>query len=150
MNINAYLIGISILLALTSCSKDQVTPAQPPNPPVPNVTDTNAIDSAVTLNGQQWVLTGYRIGELGSPITRTDTLDFISTSNYFYNSNQSTYSIYPAMSSYSLTLNGTFLGNVSGSVYDYNLSNGVIDGLKFNDITTGGSGQSYYLWMHKI
>ena len=139
-----------LIIFLSSCSKEQVGPDQPPNPPSPNITDTTSIDSTVTLSGQQWVLTAYRIGELGGPISRNDTLIFLSTSVYKYNVSPSTYSIYPAMASYSLTLNGTFLGNISGALYDYNLMNGVVDGLKFNDITTGGSGQNYYIWMHKL
>ena len=139
-----------LIIFLSSCSKEQVGPAQPPNPPSPNITDTTSIDSTVTLNGEQWVLTAYRIGELGAPISRNDTLNFLTNSVYTFNATPSSYSIYPAMASYNLTLNGTFLGNLSGTIYDYNLTNGVVDGLKFNDITTGGSGQSYYLWMHKL
>ena len=139
-----------LIIFLSSCSKEQVGPAQPPNPPSPNITDTTSIDSTVTLSGQQWVLTAYRIGELGAPISRNDTLNFLTNSVYTFNTTPSSYSIYPAMASYNLTLNGTFLGNISGTIYDYNLTNGVVDGLKFNDITTGGSGQSYYLWMHKL
>jgi hypothetical protein len=139
-----------LVIFLSSCSKEQVGLAQPPNPPSPNITDTTSIDSTVTLSGQQWVLTAYRIGELGGPISRNDTLGFLSTSVYTYNISPSTYSIYPVMASYSLTLNGTFLGNISGALYDYNLMNGVVDGLKFNDIKTGGSGQNYYIWMNKL
>lgn len=139
-----------LIIFLSSCSKEQVGLAQPPNPPSPNITDTTSIDSTVTLSGQQWVLTAYRIGELGGPISRNDTLGFLSTSVYTYNISPSTYSIYPVMASYSLTLNGTFLGNISGALYDYNLMNGVVDGLKFNDIKTGGSGQNYYIWMNKL
>jgi hypothetical protein len=145
-----YLLVLISIQVTVSCNKDQISPAMPPNPPVPNVTDTNTIDSSVTLSSQTWVLTAYRIGEFGGQIFRNDTLNFLSISDYSYNNTNSTYSIYPAMASYNLTLNGTFLGNLSGSVYDYNLTNGVVDGLRFQDITTGGSSQYYYLWMHKL
>lgn len=137
------------LLLTVACQKETIDP-NPPNPPSPIPGDTTMVDSVYSLKNQTWVIDAYKIQEFGAITAVNDTVHFTSNNQYLYNNQQSTYSFYPIMSSYNLTLNGTFLGNISGSVYDYNLMNGTITGLKFNDITLGGSGQYYYIWMHKI
>lgn len=144
-----YTLIISNFLVLFSCQKQDISP-NPPNPPSPIPGDTNLVDSSYSLQNQTWVLDAYKIQEFGAITPVNDTLQFVGINYYNYNALQSTYSFYPVMSSFNLTLNGTFLGNISGSIYEYNLTNGTIIGLKFNDITLGGSGQYYYLWMHKI
>jgi hypothetical protein len=133
----------------SSCQKETIDP-NPPNPPSPIPVDTSGIDSSISLQQQTWVLDAYKIQEFGSITPVGDTLHFLTTTQYQYNGQASTYSFYPVSSSYNLTLNGTFLGNISGTIYEYNLSNGLVTGIKFNDITPGGSQQYYYLWMHKI
>jgi hypothetical protein len=140
-------LALSIIL-LCSCHKETIN-SNPPNPPSPLPTDTTGLDTTVLLNQQNWTLTAYRIGEFGPIINRTDTISFITNNTYTFNNYQSTYSFYPTMSTYNLTLNGTFLGNISGNVYDYNLFAGQIDGNKFTDITPGGTGTVYYLWLHR-
>ena len=144
-----YLALMIHVMMMVSCEKKHIDP-NPPNPPSPIPGDTTIVDSVYSLKNQTWVIDAYKIQEFGTITTVNDTLNFISNTQYLYNNQQSTYSFYPIMSSYNLTLNGTFLGNISGSLYDYNLTNGTITGLKFNDITLGGSGQYYYIWMHKI
>jgi hypothetical protein len=141
------ILAFSILL-FSSCHKETIDP-NPPNPPTPLPTDTTGLDTSVVLSQQNWTLTAYRIGEFGPIISRTDTIKFLTNQVYTFNNYQSTYSFYPAMSTYNLTLNGTFLGNLSGSVFDYNLFAGQIDGNKFTDITPGGAGADYYLWLHR-
>ena len=148
-NIIFFSFTIIIINLLFSCQKQNIDP-NPPNPPSPIPGVTTILDSAYSLTSQTWVIDAYKIQEFGAITAVNDTMQFVSNNLYLYNNQQSTYSFYPIMSSYNLTLNGTFLGNISGSIYDYNLSNGTITGLKFNDITLGGSGQYYYIWMHKI
>jgi hypothetical protein len=140
------LIGI---LLFCSCNKQNTAP-NPPSPPTPLPVDTTSVDTTVTLNQQNWVLTAYRLGEFGPIINRSDTICFLSNSTYTYNAWPSTYSFYPIMSAYNLTLNETFIGNISGSIYTFNLLSGQVDGNKFTNITTGGSELEYYLWLHRI
>lgn len=140
---------LGLLLLTAACQKETIDP-NPPNPPSPIPGDTTMVDSVYSLKNQTWVIDAYKIQEFGAITAVNDTMHFTSNNQYVYNNQQSTYSFYLIMSSYNLTLNGTFLGNISGSIYDYNLTNGNINGLKFNDITLGGSGQYYYIWMHKI
>jgi hypothetical protein len=139
-----------VLIATYACQKDTY-PANPPNPPVPYNGDTTVLDTAINLIGQSWVITEYRIGELGNMIQISDTINFIDQQNYTYGQIQSSYNFYTVSSSYCLTLNDTPWGNISGSIYTYNLQQGIISGLKFQDITTGSSnGSFYYLWMQRI
>lgn len=138
---------VSIVL-LSSCHKQTIDP-NPPNSPIPLPADTTGLDTAVALTQQNWILTAYKMGEFGPIINRTDTICFITNTLYTFNNYQSTYSFFPVMSSYNLTLNGTFLGNISGNVYDYNFLSGQVDGNKFTDITPGGPGTVYYLWLYK-
>jgi hypothetical protein len=52
---------------------------------------------------------------------------------------------------FNMSINGTSWGNLSGTIYEYNLKIGKIEGLKFIDITPGSSNQTnYFLWMNKI
>jgi hypothetical protein len=134
-----------VLFGLSSCYKEDVNP---PNPPQPIVTNNTPIDSAYTLAGETWVITGYRVGEIGNQIPTSDTLVFLTQNQYSYNGVISPYSFYPTASAFNLTLNFTPYGNISGSIYQGNLNLGVISGLKFTDITMGsGNGTNYYLWM---
>ena len=131
-----------------SCQKETVAPTGPPNPPSPIVTDSNQIDSNYSLAGQTWIITGYRVGGIGSIITTSDTLEFVTKTSYNYNGSQATYSFYTTASAYNLTLNYTLFGNVSGTIYQGNLDQGIINGLKFTDITMGSGNETYYyFWM---
>jgi hypothetical protein len=48
-------------------------------------------------------------------------------------------------------MNNTTWGNLSGTVYENNITTGVIQGLKFTDITVGSGNQTnYYLWIYRI
>jgi hypothetical protein len=142
------LFYILIPVAFFSCQKETVAPTGPPNPPSPIVTDSNQIDSNYSLAGQTWIITGYRVGGIGSIITTSDTLEFVTKTSYNYNGSQATYSFYTTASAYNLTLNYTPFGNVSGTIYQGNLDQGVINGLKFTDITMGSSNETYYyFWM---
>lgn len=139
---------LSLPIVFFSCQKETFAPTGPPNPPEPIVTDSNQIDSNYSLAGQTWVITGYRVGEIGSIIVTNDVIQFVNGTSYTYNGSPATYSFYTTASAYNLTLNYTPYGNISGTIYQGNLNQGVINGLKFTDITMGsGNGTNYYLWM---
>ena len=145
------LIYILFLVGLISCNKEQPQPMNP-NPPKPYVNTDNVLkDSVVSLKGQTWVLTSVRVGGIGSPSSKNDTLKFVLPTTYYYNGYVSGYSLYRTGQGFNLTLKNTPWGNLSGTVYEYNIGNGIIEGLKFIDITAGSSNDvSYYLWMKKI
>jgi hypothetical protein len=61
------------------------------------------------------------------------------------------YGFYSVGSVYSLTLNYTIFGYLTGNVNKVNLEMGVIIGGKFTDISIGVvNPPNYYLWMEKI
>ena len=139
------------MLVIVSCQKTNPPPYPPPIPPQPIVTDTTVIDTATNLIGETWVIDGYRVNGIGGVITISDTIVFNTINSYTFNGNTATYSFYTTASAYTLTMNYTPWGNLSGTIYEGNLINGVILGLKFTDITMGSSNQTdYYLWMHRI
>ena len=140
-----FLITLLVVLGLSSCTKEDIGP---PNPPEPIVTDSTQIDSTYNLAGQVWVISQYRVGEFGNLIPLSDTIEFLDLNTYTYNGIQEPYSFYPTASAYNLTLNFTPFGNLSGTIYQGNLDMGVMNGLKFTDITMGsGNGTNYYFWM---
>ena len=140
-----------VVLGVSSCYKED--PQLKEDKPIivyPYVTDT-VTDSIPTLKGTTWVLTGVRIGGIGNPQTVSDTLQFITNTSYKYNGYSSKYSLYYTGGGFNMTINGTSWGNLSGTIYEYNLKSGKIEGLKFIDITPGSSNQTnYFLWMSKI
>ena len=140
-----------VVLGVSSCYKEDPQPKEPkPVIVYPYVTDT-VTDSIPTLKGTTWVLTGVRIGGIGNPQTVSDTLQFITNTSYKYNGYSSKYSLYYTGGGFNMTINGTSWGNLSGTIYEYNLKSGKIEGLKFIDITPGSSNQTnYFLWMSKI
>jgi hypothetical protein len=146
-----YLFLISTILLFFSCQKEEIQPNGEVLPPQPIITVIDSTEQAPNLEGQTWVITGYRVGEIGNMISVYDTLKFTTLTQYTYNGNQSPYSFYSTASAYSLTLNFTPYGNLSGSIYQGNLNTGRIDGLKFTDITFGSGNQTnYYLWIKRI
>jgi hypothetical protein len=138
-------------LGLFSCEKQVIEPGVI-EPPV--VTTPNPQDSSYSLVGQTWIITRYRTGEMALPIDMVpvDTIKFITKSKYTYNSmDPQNYSFYSVGSVYSLTLNYTVFGYLTGTVNKVNLEMGVIIGGKFTDISIGvNNPPSYYLWMEKI
>lgn len=139
---------ILVVFGLMSCKKENIGP---PNPPQPIITDSLTMDSTLNLVGGTWIITGYRVGEIGPIITTNDTVVFNTISENTFNGDTTTYSLYPTASAFNLTLNGTPWGNLSGTIYTNNIVHGGIQGLKFMDITFGSSNQTnYYLWMFKI
>jgi len=145
------LIYILLMLGVTSCIKENPQPSvAPPVITYPHNNDTTQ-DSIPTLVGQTWVITGVRIGGIGNPNPNNDTLKFITNTTYKFNGYTSNYSLYYTGGGFNLSMNGTPWGYLSGTIYQYNLVSGDIQGLKFIDITPGTSNQTnYYLWMKKV
>ena len=140
-----FLIILLVIFSLSSCHKETINP---PNPPQPIVTDSTQIDSTYNLVGQVWVINQYRVGEFGNLIPLGDTIIFLDLNTYSYNGIEAPYSFYTTASAYNLTLNFTPFGNLSGTIYQGNLNIGVMNGLKFTDITMGsGNETNYYFWM---
>ena len=148
MKTGIYLVFIVIL---TSCRKQEFK-TNPPLSPVPiNQDSIILLDNIVSLKGQTWIITSYNIGDFSTPISRNDTLKFHNNKIYSFNNETSTYNLYPSLSSYTLTLNGTFIGNLTGTVYENNLKSGFIEGVKFKDLTPGGNITNYYfLWIKRF
>jgi hypothetical protein len=135
---------------ITSCVKEDIEP-NPPLPPQPIVTDTTSIDSVYTLSGQDWVLTGYRVGEFGDVITLNDTIYFLDDDTYLMNGYESTYHLTETMSGMNLSLYSFIWGDMSGSINMSMFNYGSIPGVPFNIITPGTSNSTnYYLWITKI
>ena len=146
-----FFIYTFFLFSLSSCVKEEFTPNGQPLEPQPIVTGTEVTDTLINMVDETWVITEYRLGEFGDMITTNDTLVFTDLNTYYFNGNEYTYSFYTTASAYNLTINYTPWGNLSGTIYDGNVLNGVINGLKFTDITMGsGTQTNYYLWMYKL
>jgi hypothetical protein len=145
------LFFLVLVVGLVSCEKQVIEPGTI-EPPV--ITNPTPQDSSYSLAGQTWVITRYRTGEMALPIDMNpvDTIKFITKSKYIYNSmDPQNYSFYSVGSVYSLTLNYTVFGYLTGTVNKVNLEMGVIIGGKFTDISIGvNNPPSYYLWMEKI
>lgn len=133
-------------MLVSSCVKQEIKP-QKPNPPEPIITNPTPIDSGISLSGQTWVITKVLNTDF-SMESRSDTLEFISNKDYKFNGYLSKYNLGVMPTTYKLSLNDTGWGNLSGSLYNYNIVSGRVDGLDFYDIFN--SGLKVKLWMKKI
>ena len=134
-----------LVLFVTSCIKEDVTPQQP-LPPQPIITDTTIVDSTISLKNTTWVITKILNTSFNQEL-RSDTLVFISNNVYSFNGVQSTYNLYSNAFGYTLTLNNTPWGHISGTIYDYNLTQGLIENCQFKNYFTGQN--SVRIWMEK-
>jgi hypothetical protein len=140
-----------LALGLFSCEKQVIEPGTI-EPPV--ITNPNPQDSSYSLVGQTWVVKQYRIGEMGLPLDMTppDTIKFITKSKYTYNSmDPQNYGFYSVGTVYSLTLNYTIFGYLTGNLNKVNLEMGYIIGGRFTDISIGVvDPPNYYLWIERL
>lgn len=140
-----YIIALGI--GMVSCQKEVITPNDPPLPPQPIITNNGPIDSTLNLVGQTWVITKILNTSYDQEL-RSDTLEFVTNTTYKFNGYSSTYSFYSTTYNYKLNMANTPWGHISGSMFDYNLSQGVLDNCTFVDYFSG-----YYrcrIWMHRI
>jgi hypothetical protein len=138
---------LSILgLVLLSCKKVEIKP-QEPLAPQPIITDTTFVDSTVSLKNTTWVITKVLNTDMNEDF-RSDTLVFISNNVYSFNGVQSTYNLYPNNTGFTLTLNNTVWGHISGNVFEFNLTQGVIENCQFKNYFTGQN--VVKVWMYKV
>ena len=134
-----------LILAITSCVKEDIKPQQP-LAPQPIITDTTTVDSTISLKNTTWVITKVLNTNFNQEL-RSDTLVFISNNVYSFNGVQSTYNLYPYSFGYNLTLNNTPWGHISGIIYDYNLIQGLIENCQFKNYFTNEN--VIKIWMVK-
>ena len=140
------LILFIIGLVLLSCKKVEVKPQQPLDSQ-PIITHTTFVDTTITLKNTTWVITKVLNTNMDED-PRSDTLVFLTHNTYSFNGVQSTYNFYPNNLNYTLTLNNTPWGHISGSIYDYNITQGEIINCQFNNYFT--TQNVIKVWMIKI
>ena len=143
-------VFVSILtsvLFLSSCSKQELVP-QEPITPQPIITNPTLVDSTLSLAGQTWVINKVQLTDATEPENRSDTLVFINTSDYTFNGYPSKYNVGVTPTTYKLSLYDTAWGNIGGSLFNYNIVSGKVDGLDFYDIFD--SSRKIKLWITKI
>jgi hypothetical protein len=141
-----YFILSILTLVLLSCEKVEIKP-QEPLPPQPIITDTTFVDSTFSLKNTTWVITKVLNTDMNEDF-RSDTLVFISNNVYSFNGLQSTYNLYPNNTGFTLTLNNTVWGHISGNVFEFNLTQGVIENCQFKNYFTGQN--VVKVWMYKL
>ena len=142
-------VFVSILtsvLFLSSCSKQELVP-QEPITPQPIITNPTLVDSTLSLAGQTWVITKVLNTDMMYE-DRSDTLVFINTSDYTFNGYPSKYNLGVTPTTYKLSLYDTAWGNIGGSLFNYNIVSGKVDGLDFFDIFN--SSRKVKLWMIRL
>lgn len=130
---------------MVSCKKENIKP-QEPLPPQTIITDTTLVGTTVTLKNTTWVITKVLNTNFDQEL-RSDTLVFLTHNTYSFNGVQSTYHLYLNNFGYTLTLNGTIWGHLSGFVYDYNLAQGVVENCQFKNYFTNEN--VVKVWMYK-
>jgi hypothetical protein len=135
------------LVGLTSCVKDEeyntnISPYQNYD-----VTIDESQMNVPGFSNTTWVITQITYTNFISE-ERTDTLTFTVQNNYSFNSQPSTYYFYSTPSNYKLELYDTPWGNLVGTLYNYNMNYGVIEGLTFVDLMDNT--KTYKVWMYKL
>jgi hypothetical protein len=142
-------VFVSILtsvLFLSSCSKQELVP-QEPITPQPIITNPTLVDSTLSLAGQTWVITKVLNTDMMYE-DRSDTMIFVSERVYIFNGDSSVYNLGVTPTTYKLSLYDTTWGNIGGSLFNYNIVSGKVDGLDFYDIFN--TSRKVKLWMTKI
>ena len=140
------LFFLVLMVGFVSCEKQVIEPGHLGSSGGNNGNPTPQ-DSSYSLNGQTWVITKILLTDLTYD-DRSDTIYFEDDNNYTFNGNVSTYDLDVNSSNIKLTLNNTAWGNLIGTLYNYNLSSGLIDGSIFNDYFI--ISYTYRIWMKKI
>ena len=141
-----FVILMSVLF-LTSCVKQEIVP-QEPIAPQPIITNPTSVDSTLSLAGQTWIVTKIQYTDATEPENRSDTLVFIDSDDYKFNGYSSKYNLGLTPTTYKLTLYDTVWGNIGGSLFNYNIVSGKVDGLDFFDIFE--SNRKVKLWITRL
>jgi len=139
---NLFLL-VSSLLLITSCVKEDIKPQQPLSPQ-PIVTGNPIGDTNINMKNTTWVITKVLNTSFNQEF-RSDTLVFLTNNTYTFNGSLSFYHLYQNNLGFTLTLNDTPWGYLSGTVYDYNLTQGLIENCQFKDYFTNQN--SVKIWM---
>ena len=137
-----FLVGV---LFLSSCYKEEITPQQPIVQPT--ITDSTFVDTPVSIANTTWVVTKVLNTDMSYEL-RSDTLVFTDSENYTFNGIPSKYGFNTTPTAYKLTLYNTPWGNIGGSLLNYNIDYGTIDGKDFYDIFD--SNIKVKLWVKKL
>jgi hypothetical protein len=139
-------VSILALVGLISCVKQEIKP-QKPTMGEPIITNPTFDDTTVSLKNTTWVITKVLNTDMDEDF-RSDTLVFTSNDVYNFNGVESTYYFYFSNVGFTLTLNNTAWGHISGSVVEYNLIQGSIENCQFKNYITGQN--VVKVWMYKI
>jgi len=139
-------VSILSLVVFSSCVKQEPKPQQP-IAPQPIITDPQPVDSTLSFAGQTWVVTKVLNTDMMYE-NRSDTLVFIDVDDYTFNGVPSKYNLGLTPTSYKLTMYDTAWGNIGGSLFNYNIVSGKVDGLDFFDIFN--SSRKVKLWMIRL
>jgi hypothetical protein len=139
-------VGILTLIMLGSCVKQEIVP-QEPIAPQPIITNPTLVDITLSFAGQTWVITKVLNTDMVYE-NRSDTLVFIDVDDYTFNGVPSKYALNVTPTSFKLSLYDTAWGNIGGSLFNYNIVSGKVDGLDFFDIFN--SSRKVKLWITKI
>jgi hypothetical protein len=141
-----YILSTILALSVMSCVKQDIKP-QKPNDSVPIITNPQPVDSTLSFAGQTWVVTKVLNTDMMYE-NRSDTLVFIDVDDYTFNGVPSKYNLGLTPTSYKLTMYDTGWGNIGGSLFNYNIVSGKVDGLDFFDIFN--SSRKVKLWMVRL
>lgn len=136
-----------VLVGLTSCVKEE--PYNTNLSPYQNY-DVTIDESQMDVPGfsnSTWVITQITYTNFISE-ERSDTITFGTQNTYQFNGNQSEYHFYSTPSNFKLELYDTPWGNLIGTLYNYNMNYGVIEGLTFVDLMDNS--KTYKVWMYKL
>lgn len=140
-----FFLVLFMVVALFSCVKQEFKP-QKPNNPIDYITDSTYTDTTVTLENTVWVIKKILNTNYNEEL-RNDTLKFISYNKYKFNNVESTYHIYRNSFGYTLVLNNTTWGHLSGTIYDYNFTQGIVENTEFKNYYNNSF--SIRLWIYK-
>jgi hypothetical protein len=143
MKLFVSILGIALL---SSCVKTEIVP-QEPIAPQPIITNPTPVDSTLSFAGQTWIVTKVLNTDMMHE-NRSDTLVFIDVDDYTFNGVPSKYNLGLTPTSYKLTMYDTAWGNIGGSLFNYNIVSGKVDGLDFFDIFN--SSRKVKLWMVRL
>lgn len=135
------------VIGFSACEKEGIKPIN--KPPYGGVvqTDTLGNNDTDSIIGTTWVL--YKWSNGFQTTERSDTLYFINSFLYMYNSVIENYSLTTSGSQYSLGMQGTPIGDLSGMIPRNFLHYGELINISMKDISNGNN-TTYQVWLKRI
>jgi hypothetical protein len=138
-------MGIALL---SSCKKEEIKNTKKP-PYGGVITNDTLRNSAIdTLEGSTWLLYKWSNGFQSS--NRSDTLYFINSFLYIYGNVRNQYELTTSGSQYSLVLEGTPIGDLSGLIPRNFVQYGELTNVPMKDVSNGQNGSTYQIWIKRI